>query len=388
MIAIQPRCAVVLLGALLLAKLPTGVQAQGSAPTVAAADSTDSVPHKKHGGLFGKAKRLAGSKVVKSVAKVAACTMVPGGQAIAGAIDAADAKNAGQAAPGAASAATGSACMPGLGAAGMAGAGMGGSKMGGAAGLAGAGLANAAVASAMSGAAQGMMPYGAGAGTPGVEQMAAQSEPGERALAECYGISYEEFLALTRPTGFESRPLTKAEMKRQAQISKKVGSQKMVECNQKVGMQQGAAQMAMAEQAMAGAQTRMAEAQAQTAAETMTEAPGQLPLLAADLAAELGKGKTAVRQVDWVAGSAEVSTATRPAFQEAISKVGAAMRQAGGRYRLDLYTLKRYDDAAAQMYGPGRLAAVQQLLGTDGLAVEPGKAKRDKDPRIEIVRIK
>ena len=381
MTAIQPRCAIILLGALLLATMPAGLRAQGAAPTVAAADSTDSVPHKKHGGLFGKAKSLASSKVVKSVAKVAACTMVPGGQVIAGAIDASDAKNTG-------GAASGTSCMPGMGA-GMAGAGMSGAGMTGAA-LAGAGMANAAAmaaaASPRPGAVQGMMPYGAG--MPSAEQMATESEPGERALAECYGISYQEFVALTRPTGFENRAPTKAEMKRQAQISKKVGSQKMYDCNRTVGMQQGAAQMATADRAMAGAETRMAEAQAQTAAGTMTEAPGQLLAVAADPAAELAKGKTAVRQVDWIAGGSEVSAAARPAFQEAMSKLGQAMRQVAGRYRVDLYMMQRYDEAATKMYGPARLAAVQQLLSADGLMVESGKIKRDKDPRIEIVRLK
>jgi len=365
---------------LLLAVAPLRAHAQNAAPT-SAADSTDSTSHKKHGGLFGKAKSLAGNKVVKSVAKVAACTMVPGGQAIAGAIDASDAKNAGQAAQGAAAAATGTACMPGMGCAGRGGAGFAGAGMANAA-------ANAAAASAMSGPPQGMMPYGAAAGMPSVEQMAAQSEPGEQALAECYGISHEEFVALTRPTGFEQREPTKAEMKRQAQISKKVGSQKMYDCNRTVGMQQGAAQMAAIEPAMATAQTRMAQAQAQTASGTMTEAPGQLPALGTDPAAELAKGKTAVRQVDWIAGGSDVSAAARPAFEEALGRLGQAMRQIGGRYRVDLYMMQRYDEAAAQMYGPGRLAAIQQLLGAGGLAVEPGKVKRDKDARIEIVRLK
>jgi hypothetical protein len=50
--------------------------------------------------------------------------------------------------------------------------------------------------------------------------------------------------------------------------------------------------------------------------------------------------------------------------------------------------MQRYDETAARMYGPGRLATIQQLLGSDGFAVEPGKVKRDKDPRIEIVRLK
>jgi len=64
------------------------------------------------------------------------------------------------------------------------------------------------------------------------------------------------------------------------------------------------------------------------------------------------------------------------------------MRQVGGRYRVDLYMMQRYDEAATKMYGAGRLAAIQQLLTADGLVVETGKIKRDKDARIEIVRLK
>jgi hypothetical protein len=128
----------------------------------------------------------------------------------------------------------------------------------------------------------------------------------------------------------------------------------------------------------------MAEAQRQTAAGTMTEAPGQLPVLADDPAADLTKGKTAVRQIDWIAGGSEVSAAARPAFEAALGKLGQTMRQVGGRYRVDLCMMQRYDEAATKMYGPGRLAAIQQLLTADGLVVETGKIKRDKDARIEV----
>jgi len=65
----------------------------------------------KKKGLFGKVKGLARNKVVKTVAKTALCTAVPGGQVIAGALDAAETKNV----AGAATAATGgSSCMPGM----------------------------------------------------------------------------------------------------------------------------------------------------------------------------------------------------------------------------------------------------------------------------------
>lgn len=42
-----------------------------------------------------------------------------------------------------------------------------------------------------------------------------------------------------------------------------------------------------------------------------TEAPGQPVSLADDLAGELKEGKTSVRGIDWVSGSAEISPAGR-----------------------------------------------------------------------------
>ena len=74
---------------------------------------------KKKGGLFGKVKGLAKNKVVKTVAKVALCTAVPGGSMIAGALDAAEKKDVVGAAAGAATGGGGGSCMPGM--AGMAG---------------------------------------------------------------------------------------------------------------------------------------------------------------------------------------------------------------------------------------------------------------------------
>jgi hypothetical protein len=105
---------------------PAGAAAPLAAVSVAAPDSAALAPDsagapqagkkKKGGGLFGKVKGVAKNKMVQSVVKTAACTMVPGGQYVAGAIDAAASKNA---ATGASAAATGSSCMPGLGGMGM-----------------------------------------------------------------------------------------------------------------------------------------------------------------------------------------------------------------------------------------------------------------------------
>lgn len=106
-------------GVLALA-LTAGPIAGQSAAADPAQPESDTVPEpvKKKGGLFGKVKGLAGNKVVQTVAKTAACTMLPGGQAIAGAIDTASSKSVGEAAAGAAGAAAGTGCLPGMGGAG------------------------------------------------------------------------------------------------------------------------------------------------------------------------------------------------------------------------------------------------------------------------------
>lgn len=232
-----------------------------AADTAPVVDSTtpDTAHHKKHG-LFGKAKGVLSNKVVQTVAKTAACTMVPGGgQLIAGAIDAAASKSAGEAASGAAGVATGSSCMPGMGAgmggAGMAGAGMAGAGLGGGlAGLAATGVAGAAEARMSPGGGA----YATGMGTPGGMPGFGMGDP--TPMAQCMGLTVEEYNAMTNPTNSEPRSLTKDEMKRAQKLTKKVGSRRMMECNQQVGAQQQGAQMAQMQQAMAQAQGRMAGA--------------------------------------------------------------------------------------------------------------------------------
>src|SRR3954464_14873272 len=74
--------------------ISAAVEAQ-STPAVLASDTVSSeAPAPKKKGLFGKMKGLAKNKVVKTVAKVALCTAVPGGQVIAGAIEAKKTKDA------------------------------------------------------------------------------------------------------------------------------------------------------------------------------------------------------------------------------------------------------------------------------------------------------
>jgi hypothetical protein len=176
------------------------VAAGAAEAQVPAADSQP--PKKKPGGLFGKMKSIAGNKTVQSVAKTAACTMVPGGQVIAGAIDAAGA-------------AAGTSCMGGLGGSGLAGA---AAQTGAAAAVSGGlpGVPGGAVALPTS-----AMGYSAGDPTdmPGLAQM-----------AQCMGLTPDEYGELINPTGGEGRQPTNDEMKRQADLGRKVDVRKYQSC--------------------------------------------------------------------------------------------------------------------------------------------------------------
>ena len=161
---------VLLASAILIPEIGT---AQSGSTVGEATDSTAATvapAAKKKGGLFGKVKGIAKNKVVKTVAKVALCTAVPGGSMIAGALDAAETKNVAGAA---ASAVTGgSSCMPGM--AGMAGkanpaAAAIGAAGGGALGAVGAGALGAAGAGALGAAVSGVgLPGQPSAGMPGM----------------------------------------------------------------------------------------------------------------------------------------------------------------------------------------------------------------------------
>ncbi|HEY8257880.1 MAG TPA: hypothetical protein VIG08_09505 [Gemmatimonadales bacterium] len=384
------------------APIETATAPEAAADTALPTDTaTADTTHHKKKGLFGKAKSVMSNKVVKAVVKTAACTMVPGGQMIAGAIDAAGSQSAGEAASGAAAAATGTSCMPGMG-------GMGGAA---GAGLAGAGLTGAGMAGVGMGGRGAGLAGVAGAGlaaamTPGVPPTAAGYAPGtmggygmggdQKPMADCMGLTVDEFNAMTNPTNGEPRQPTKAEMKRASQLNKKVGAERSMACQQQVGMQQQQAQMAQMQQMMAMAQARGGmppQAPAMDGGGAIkTEAPGQEVTLADDLAAELKKGKTAVRGIDWVAGSADVSAVGRPGFDAAMTSLGKAIKESGQRYRLDLYLDQRYDDATIATFAPARLQLLQSALGTaagnPAAAPEIGKTKRDKNPRLELVKIK
>jgi hypothetical protein len=376
--------------------LAATAQPQSGATVVSLPDSVrpspDSAPAegKNKGGLFGKVKGLAGNKVVQSVAKTAACTMVPGGQVIAGAIDAASSKGVGEAAAGAAGAAGGQSCMPGglggmgAGAAGAAGGmpGMAGAAAGGgvagAAGLAGAmvggvGLPGAA-ALPLGAMPEGAMGYGTMPGAPAPEE-----------IAGCMGISVEEYLGLTDPTRGQARPVTKEEMKRQGALAKKIDMGRYQACM----MQQYTARMSATGQTMA--QSRAPTPEDAVAGGALSEASGKTVSVSSDPAADLSKGRTVVKDIDWLAGGGEVSEAGAAAFTDAIARLAVAISKAGGHYRADIYLDKRYEDVAVATLGSARLKVVQAALEGAGVpagVVTSGKAKKDKTPRLEIVKAK
>ncbi len=320
----------------------------GAAPAATASQPADSStpatppePQKKHHGLFGKVKDVANNKVVQGVAKTAACTMVPGGA-------------------GAAGAAAGAGCYGTMG-------------MGNAA-------AQAAQQQAMAQQQQAMMAQQQQQMQMMQQQAAMAGVPimDDKQSAACLGVSVEEYHLLVDPPPY---PESKAHMKARADVGKKLDRGKQAAC----GMQTGNQMMANVQNMTGAAEQRIADSRAAG----LTEAPGASIELASDPAAELRKGKTAVRHIDWVAGSGDVSAAGQASFQEAMAKLAAALRETGGQYRIDLYMDQRYDESAVTMFGPPRLALIEGALTTAGVSpavVVMGKTKRDKDARIEIVR--
>jgi hypothetical protein len=220
-----------------------------------------------------------------------------------------------------------------------------------------------------------------GAASPAAANVMSAAMPDDKKSAECMGLSLEEYHLMMDPPAY---PESKAHMKARAAVEKKVDHAKLQACQIQAGNQM----MGEVQGAMAGTEQKIA----QSRAAGVTEAPGQTIELANDLVGELRKGKTAARNIDWVAGSGDVSEAGKPAFDEAMGRLAAALRTTtASQFRLDLYMDQRYDETAVSMFGPPRLAVVQGALTSAGVGsavVLMGKAKRDKNPRLEIVKVK
>jgi hypothetical protein len=285
----------------------------------------DTATHKK-GGMFGKLKSVAHNKTVQSVTKAALCTAVPGGQYV---MAAADAKKAGKSV--ASGVANAQSCIPGMSGAGMAG--MGG--MGGKAGVAGAAM-NAASLGAMGG-------KGGVASAPDLAQIAAMSGgkgvPGGRGAAV---------------TAVSIATLTTA-------------------------MQQSNT-------------AAMANGSGGGGGEIATEASGQQIKLSGAVDDEIRKGKLVIKKIDWVHGSPSVSAPMTQGFMDLMTTVGQAISKAGGAYRVDIYMDKKYSDAEIASLGQQRGSIVAASLQAGGqlspdLAM-PGKIGKDKEQRVEIVKVK
>ncbi len=219
----------------------------------------------------------------------------------------------------------------------------------------------------------GEMPGGMPEAGMGYGSMAAM--PGHAEIAACMGITVEEFLDFTDPTRGEARSPTKAEMDRHNQVAKKVD----------MGRYQGCMTQAMAQfRAPTAPEDAVADGK-------LSEAPGKSLALSSDLAADLKKGKTIVKDIDWLAGGAELADGGKASFDGAMDELAAAIQKAGGAYRADIYLDKRYEDVAVQALGPARLKVVLTSLEQAGVGsdeVTAGKVKKDKNPRLEIVKTK
>jgi hypothetical protein len=306
-------------------KADTLIKVKSEGAIAAAPAAADTAPKKK--GMFGKLKSVAHNKTVQNVTKAALCTAVPGGQYM---VAAAEAKKAGQSV--ASGVANSQSCIPGMPGAGMGG--MGG--MGGKAGLAGAAM-NAASMGGAGGKA-------GAAGAPNLAQIAAMTggkgAPGGRGAAV---------------TAVSIATLTSAmEQSNAASVASGSG---------------------------AGGGGDMA-----------TEASGQQIKLSGAVADEIKKGKLVIKKIDWVHGSPSVSAPMTQGFMDLMTTAGQAISKAGGTYRVDIYMDKKYTEAEIASLGQQRGSIVAAALQAGGQLspdlVAAGKIGKDKEQRVEIVKVK
>lgn len=329
--------------ALLLLATASPAFAQEGASAPSPGDSV-AQPAPKKKGMFGKLKSIAGNKTVQSVAKVAACTMVPGGQFVAAGIDAASNAAEGDAAGtavGAAGAATGSACAGALGggavgAAGMAAPGMG--AVGGVGSVAGMAGSAAAIAGAMT-AGTGMSPDD----DPAPAGLSAKDEKRLRSMLKKQGMTQE-------------------------QIDQAVATYK----------QQGQPQVPSMPAPSVAAATPPAAA---------TNSGAQPVGLPDDYDAQLKAGKLVLIDLPWKGSTADLIAGTEDGVRITFVKIVESLNGAQGTYRVDVYVTES-DKGVAQ----ARASAIVVFLTSAGLPAEEklaGKttaAPKSKQARVELVR--
>ena len=330
---------------------PAAAQDSASADPSAAAATA---PKKK--GMFGKLKSIAGNKTVQSVAKVAACTMVPGGQFVAGAIDAASHPDAGGIASGVAGGATGSACgMSGI-AGGVGGAAAGAGMavvpgMGNVAGLGGAAGASANTAAAVASAAS--------------MTAAMFAKPGAGGQPDASG-------ALS----------AKDEKKMRSTLKKQGMTDEQVEATMVSYHQQNQSQpSAPSEGSRFGGQQNLP-------ATAPGAAPAAQPVgLPDDYEVQLKAGKLVLIDLPWKGATADLIAGTEDGVKVSFVKIAESLNQTTGTYHVDVYVTE-IDKSVAT----ARAAAVVVFLTNAGLPAEQklgGKAitmTKSKQSRVEIVR--
>jgi len=126
--------------------------------------------------------------------------------------------------------------------------------------------------------------------------------------------------------------------------------------------------------------------------EVTTEASGQQIKLSGAVDDEIRKGKLVIKKIDWVHGSPSVSAPMTQSFMDLMTTAGQAISKAGGAYRVDIYMDKKYTDAEIASLGQQRAGIVAASLQAGGklspdLALV-GKIGKDKEQRVEIVKVK
>ncbi len=220
---------------------------------------------------------------------------------------------------------------------------------------------------------------------PAPAQMGMQTPAQMEQAAKCMGISIDDYRAMYDPTNGETRMPTKAERDKQNETMKRVAKvvppQKRAQCVQAISQGMMDNMLGNMQKTIDSSEMRMAHASGQT------EAPGKSARLSDDPAGDLAGGKTAVRDIDWVAGQGGVSEAGAASFTQAMTALAPALAAAGGHFRVDFFLDPRYADDAARIVSEQRMKTLRDALGGD-LRLEKGKVNRDSDTRIEFVKVK
>jgi hypothetical protein len=122
-----------------------------------------------------------------------------------------------------------------------------------------------------------------------------------------------------------------------------------------------------------------------------TESPGQQLQLSGTPADQIKKGKLVIKHIDWMLGSPSVSASSMSGFVDLFHSVGDAVKAEGAKYRVDIYMDKHYSDADIAVIAPQRVGMIISLLQDRVQAQDvtiAGNVKKDKEQRVEIVRIK